>query len=357
MKVFDITEAPSVADQYKQATPKPRFSQMAQQKKADQKQKRDDALKAKQISTNREKSKQRGVIGQFAQERGMKNKIVADERGLTYQLQPQDELGKDWRWQEVNIPGQKIEPGQSIPLSKVKPENIKNAPTKALAPKDGLSMELSNIAKGIEKPDSVIDKMKDKATKAIGGPLASKTMSDPDATKGQKVGAVAGAALGRMAGKALGALKPQAQAEPQVQPLSPQTHRTLGALQQKVLSTGDVEAAKGMVNSLSGALEKGGDPAEISQYANAVAPVLKRNKEFMKNNQQLYTHLVKLARSMRKEAYEHLCRVLEHANITWEDLGFRVSLTESNVILFPHEELTKIEESVAFEELKVLSGV
>jgi len=357
MKVFDITEAPSVADQYKQATPKPKFSQMAQQARANKKQQDSDALKAKQIRTNREKSKQRGIIGQFAQEKGMKNKIVADERGLTYQLQPQDELGKDWRWQEVNIAGPKLEPGQSIPLSKVKPENIKNAPTKALAPKDGLSMELSNIAKGIEKPDSVIDKMKDKATKAIGGPLASKTMSDPDATTGQKIGAVAGAGLGRLAGKALGALKPQAQAEPETQALSSQSHRQLGALQQKVMSTGDVEAAKALVDMLSAKSKEGADPAEISNYANTVAPVLKRNKEFQKNNPQVYANLVTLARQMRKEAYEHLCRVLEHANLTWEDLGYRVSLTESNVILFPHEELTQIEESIALEELKVLSGV
>lgn len=358
MKVFDITEAPSVADQYKQATPKPRFSQMAQQARSDNKQKRDDALKAKQSSTNREKSKKRGIIGQFAQEKGMKNKIVADERGLFYQMQPQDELGKDWRWQEINITGgRKPDAGQSIPSSAVDPKNIKNAPTKALAPKDGLSMELSNIAKGVEKPDSAVDKMKDKVTKAIGGPLASKTMSDPDATTGQKIGAVAGAGLGRLAGKALGALKPQAQAEPETKALSSQSHRQLGALQQKVMSTGDVEAAKALVDMLSAKSKEGADPAEISNYANTVAPILKRNKEFQKNNPQVYANLVTLARQMRKEAYEHLCRVLEHANLTWEDLGYRVSLTESNVILFPHEELTQIEESIALEELKVLSGV
>ena len=151
--------------------------------------------------------------------------------------------------------------------------------------------------------------------------------------------------------------QPDAQEKPQVKPLSPQTHRTLGALQQKVISTGDVEAAKGMVGHLSGKLKDGGDPAEISMYASAVAPVLKRNKEFMKNNPELYTHLVKLARSMRTEAYEHLCRVLEHANISWEDLGYKVSVTESNVMLLPLKELNALEESVSFQEMKNLAGI
>ena len=151
--------------------------------------------------------------------------------------------------------------------------------------------------------------------------------------------------------------QPDAQEKPQVKPLSPQTHRTLGALQQKVISTGDVEAAKGMVGHLSGKLKDGGDPAEISMYASAVAPVLKRNKEFMKNNPELYTHLVKLARSMRTEAYEHLCRVLEHANISWEDLGYKVSVTESNVMLLPLKELNALEESVSFQEMKSLAGI
>ena len=151
--------------------------------------------------------------------------------------------------------------------------------------------------------------------------------------------------------------QPDAQQQPDVKPLSSQTHRTLGALQQKVLSTGDVEAAKGMVNSLSGALKAGGDPAEVSQYASAVAPVLKRNKDFMKNNPQLYAHLVKLARSMRVEAFEHLSRVLEHANISWEDLGYRVSVTENNVMLLPLKELNALEESVSFQEMKNLAGI
>ena len=77
----------------------------------------------------------------------------------------------------------------------------------------------------------------------------------------------------------------------------------------------------------------------------------------MKNNKELYTQLVKIARGMRTEAYEHLCKVLEHANISWEDIGYKVSVTESNVMLFPLIELNSLEEAVSFQEMKNLAGI
>lgn len=220
---------------------------------------------------------------------------------------------------------------------------------------------------GREPKKGPIGKVKDYVSGVTPG-LGQKTRGEKGSII-RKAAGVAGAALGgAMAGGRTPKqqepeqpeqpqAQPDAQQQPDVKPLSSQTHRTLGALQQKVLSTGDVEAAKGMVNSLSGALKAGGDPAEVSQYASAVAPVLKRNKDFMKNNPQLYAHLVKLARSMRVEAYEHLCRVLEHANISWEDLGYKVSITESNVMLLPLKELNALEESVSFQEMKNLAGI
>ena len=64
-----------------------------------------------------------------------------------------------------------------------------------------------------------------------------------------------------------------------------------------------------------------------------------------------------MARGMRTEAYEHLCKVFEHANISWEDLGYKVSVKENNVILFPLKELNQLEESVSFQEMKALAGV
>ena len=138
-------------------------------------------------------------------------------------------------------------------------------------------------------------------------------------------------------------------------PLTGQDHRQLGALQTKA-SQGDTASAKGLVTYLSGKLEQGADPKEISQYANAASTLLKRNKAWVQQNQQLYTHLVKLARGMRVEAYDHISRVLEHAGLTWEDLGYRVAVTENQVILFPSAEFAQLEESVALQEMKTLAG-
>lgn len=138
-------------------------------------------------------------------------------------------------------------------------------------------------------------------------------------------------------------------------PLTGQDHRQLGALQTKA-AQGDTASAKGLVTYLSGKLEQGADPKEISQYANAASSLLKRNKAWVQQNQQLYTHLVKLARGMRVEAYDHISRVLEHAGLTWEDLGYRVAVTENQVILFPSAEFAQLEESVALQEMKTLAG-
>jgi hypothetical protein len=52
-----------------------------------------------------------------------------------------------------------------------------------------------------------------------------------------------------------------------------------------------------------------------------------------------------------------MCNILEHVGLTWEDLGYKVSIIESNVILFPTKELTQLEESVSQQEMKVLAGI
>jgi hypothetical protein len=223
---------------------------------------------------------------------------------------------------------------------------------------------------GQEPKKGIIGKAKDYMSGVTPG-LGQKTRGEPGSVF-RKAAGVAGAAIGgAMAGGRTPKpeqpeqpgqpeqpqAQPDAQQEPDVKPLSSQSHRQLGAYQQKVISTGDVESAKGMVELLSTKLKAGGDPKEISQYASAVAPVLKRNPEFMKNNKELYTHLVKIARGMRTEAYEHLCKVLEYVNLSWEDLGYRASVTENNVMLFPLKELNALEESVSFQEMKSLAGI
>ncbi len=223
---------------------------------------------------------------------------------------------------------------------------------------------------GQEPKKGIIGKAKDYMSGVTPG-LGQKTRGEPGSVF-RKAAGVAGAAIGgAMAGGRTPKpqepeqpgqpeqpqAQPDAQQQPDVKPLSSQSHRQLGAYQQKVISTGDVESAKGMVELLSTKLKAGGDPKEISQYASAVAPVLKRNPEFMKSNKELYTHLVKIARGMRTEAYEHLCKVLEYVNLSWEDLGYRASVTENNVMLFPLKELNALEESVSFQEMKSLAGI
>ena len=49
--------------------------------------------------------------------------------------------------------------------------------------------------------------------------------------------------------------------------------------------------------------------------------------------------------------------MLEHANLTWADLGYKVSIGESNVVLLPLKELTQLQESVSYQEMKVLAGI
>ena len=66
-----------------------------------------------------------------------------------------------------------------------------------------------------------------------------------------------------------------------------------------------------------------------------------------------HTHtLVKLARSMRAEAYQHMNAILEYAGLTWEDLGYEVLVSEAvdNVLLVPLKK-SKI------HEMKKLAGV
>jgi hypothetical protein len=55
---------------------------------------------------------------------------------------------------------------------------------------------------------------------------------------------------------------------------------------------------------------------------------------------------------MSRESYEHVNRVLEYAGITWEQLGYKVLLSESqsDVVLIPQKDLDLF-------ETKILAGV
>ena len=216
------------------------------------------------------------------------------------------------------------------------------------------------------EPEGAWDKVKrvgqgvvDKITTGTGGSLATKTMMDPNASTSKKIGAKFGAGVGRaMSGgiKGLRNLKGQGQQTPDAPAptMSGQDHRQLGTMQANALK-GDLPAAKGLAQKLSDLTTKGVDAGEISNYANTIAPVLKRGG-LAKTDPQLYTHVVKLARSMRKEAYEHMCKILEHAGFTWLELGYTVMLSESttDVILLPTVELN---EAIELDRMTNLAGI
>jgi hypothetical protein len=122
----------------------------------------------------------------------------------------------------------------------------------------------------------------------------------------------------------------------------------LKALQSRTLQ-GDLNAAKELVNQLSDLKTKGFD---VDNFIQAAAPAMKRGG-LAKSDPQAYAHFTKLARSMRKESYEHLSRVLEAAGFTWEDVGYEVLVSESvsdYVMLVPVNE-------IAVYEMKKLAGI
>ena len=194
--------------------------------------------------------------------------------------------------------------------------------------------------------------------------LAQATRSDPKSSIARKAMGMAGAAIGgALAGGKPGQQQPEQPAQPGEQP-APQadaqpaqgapkpvpgpTTAELKALQSKTLQ-GDLESAKALVTKLSDLKTKGYD---ADTFIQAAAPAMKRGG-LAKSDPQAYAHFVKLARSMRAEAYQHMNAILEYAGLTWEDLGYEVLVSESvdsHVLLVPIEE-------IKIHEMKKLAGV
>ena len=212
-----------------------------------------------------------------------------------------------------------------------------------------------------------IDKIKKAGADAIGGPLATATRSDPDAGTIKKAGATVGAGIGRaMSALGKGGEQPAADAPATDQPATDQpaadapaqpkgpkpvpgpTASEIKMLQSKTLQ-GDLAAAKALVGKLSNLKTKGYD---ADKFIQAAAPVMKKGG-LAKSDPQAYTHFTKLARSMRQEAYQHMCKVLEAAGFTWEDVGFEILVSESvtsHVMLIPVKE-------IKIYEMKLLAGI
>ncbi len=336
-----------------------RFADMA-------KAKRKQAQIDKQTAGRQAGAQKTGVIGQYAQDKatmkGINMGVVADPTGMFYQYQ-QQKNGK-WAWQNVDIKGtKKPKPGQFMPYKDIADDkggqsNIENMPgTYPLKDKDQLSQDLMAIAKGVAPTQSTMDKMKDRAVQAMGGPLASKTMADPEATGGEKAGAVAGAALGRLGAKAVGAFKPKL-AEPRKDVNRMAKAFDLDFHKRKILDkSASVEdkigAAEELLKNLQAQQAKN---VNVDVYVDAMGPMLKASG-LNKANPQWYSQFVQKARAMRVEAFEFMNKVLEYWNLTWEDIGYKVVLSENandNVLLFP---IKAINEAVEIENLQKLAGI
>lgn len=140
----------------------------------------------------------------------------------------------------------------------------------------------------------------------------------------------------------------QQPAQAQTKPVPNIVRPELKALQSRTLA-GDIKAAKELVNQLSDLKTKGFD---VDNFIQAAVPAMKRGG-LAKSDPQAYADFTKLARSMRSEAYEYLCNVLEEAGITWTDLGYEVLISESissHVLLVPTNEINMY-------EMKKLAGI
>lgn len=223
----------------------------------------------------------------------------------------------------------------------------------------------------------IIGRAKDYMSGKTAG-LAQKTRSDPNASTGKKLAGMAGAAIGGMFGKSgggqqgepgtpeqpeqpeqpaqpgqpaqpQGTEQPAQQAAPaQLKPVPGPTTSELKMLQSKTLQ-GDLASAKALVAKLSELKTKGYD---ADNFIQAAAPVMKKGG-LPKSDPQAYATFVKMARSMRAEAYEHMCAILEHAGLTWADIGYEVLISESvtsHVMLIPTD-------AIQMSEMKKLAGI
>ena len=204
--------------------------------------------------------------------------------------------------------------------------------------------------------------------------VAQDTRSDPNASFGKKMAGVAGATIGGMFGSSGGGkpaepgtpeqpgtpvqpaqpgqpapgAEPKADAPAQLKAVPKFTVTELNALQKRTLG-GELKAAKELVAKLSELKAKGYDADNFIQSA---APAMKRGG-IAKTDPQAYATFAKMARSMRAEAYEHMCAILEHAGLTWADIGYEVLISESvtsHVMLIPID-------VVQMAEMKKLAGI
>ena len=320
---------------------------------------------AQQNQNNIEKSKQTGVYGDFAKHRkDMKvGRVVQHPDGIFYRLEKTD---KGSQWMEVDGVKAKKEKDGSTTFDTQYAKPVKGV--YPLAPKDARSMELTSIAKGVGQGPGAIEKMKqagaDAINKAIGGPLASKTRMDPDASTAQKVGAVAGAGIGRAMANVL--------------KKGPAPEKTGGdirdrhngqlrfALEEpltmfKVAKTDSekIEYAKQWIDKLAAFKKQRPDISGLDDYAIQFGAMLK-NSPLKKTEPEWYGSFMPKVRAMAKESYDALNTIFEANGITWEQCGYKVLISEkkgADVLLVPTKVIDELNEAIELEELKKLAGV
>lgn len=212
--------------------------------------------------------------------------------------------------------------------------------------------------KGKQRKPGIIQRTKDYLGGKTAG-LAQATRSDPKASLLKKAGAVGASAVGGAIGRAIGGSgRKSAQSTPAQEPQSdtlqaqtgkkalPRTTQSEYTALQKRTMAGDANAAKELVDRLSNASAQNYD---INNYANSIGAVLKRSNI----NDRLKSRLTQKARALRTEAYDHINNVLESADLSWQDLGYTVLISESTqdfVLLLPLQE-------VELEKMKNLAGI
>jgi uncharacterized protein YpbB len=98
---------------------------------------------------------------------------------------------------------------------------------------------------------------------------------------------------------------------------------------------------------------------DVDKYVQAITPAIKKSG-LQKANPEFYQHFVTQVRAMRAEAFEYANSVLEAAGITWEQVGYKVSLHEDAsdvVFLTPIVAMAEINEAIQIQELKNLAGM
>ena len=267
--------------------------------------------------------------------------------GKIAQMARQKAATRDYQSSEIKLPDGRTFSNSAQGWIEIDPKTKQPAQGAVhLSPTSSQAKQLDKYyANKGQEPQGFVDKLKTKFNKAIGGELATSTKADPNASVWKRTGAVAGAGVGRALGNLIRS-KPQLDQPTDKKAVPNVATPELKAIQSKVMA-GDEQAAQQFVNRLS---QMKSQNIDISNYAATLPAMLKRTK--MNKQSPAYQQLVKVARSMSRESFEHVNRVLEHAGITWEQLGYKVLISESNadIVLIPQKDLELF-------EYKVLAGV